>query len=163
LTDRFRLLTSGSRTALPRHQTLRAVVEWSWDLLDPEEQAVARRLSLFSGGATLDAAEQVCSDDNLPPESVLGVPASLVDKSLAEAADDGGAVRYRMLETVRVSGAEQLKAAGEYDRFRQAHTAYFGRLLRQARPNMRRGEQLQWIARMTADNENLLEALRTAI
>jgi predicted ATPase/DNA-binding SARP family transcriptional activator len=163
LADRFRLLTSGSRTALPRHQTLRAVVEWSWDLLDPDEQAVARRLSLFSGGATLDAAEQVCSDDDLPAESVLGVLASLVDKSLVEAAADDRSVRYRMLETVRAYGAEQLKASGEYDRFRDAHTAYFSRLLQQARPKLRSGEQIPWIARLTADNENLLDALRTAI
>lgn len=163
LADRFRLLTSGSRTALPRHQTLRAVVEWSWELLDPDEQAVARRLSLFSGGATLDAAEQVCSDDHLPPEAVLGVLASLVDKSLVEAAADDRSVRYRMLETVRAYGAEQLKASGEYDRFRQAHTEYFSRLLREAQPKLRTGEQIQWIARLSADNENLLDALRTAI
>ncbi|WP_460661110.1 AfsR/SARP family transcriptional regulator [Kribbella swartbergensis] len=163
LADRFRLLTSGSRTALPRHQTLRAVVEWSWELLDPDEQAVARRLSLFSGGATLEAAEQVCSDDDLPSESVLGVLASLVDKSLVEAAADDRSVRYRMLETVRAYGAEQLKAAGEHERFRQAHTAYFSRLLRQARPKLRSAEQIHWIARLNADNENLLDALRTAI
>jgi len=163
LTDRFRLLTSGSRTALPRHQTLRAVVEWSWELLDSDEQAIARRLSLFSGGATLEAAEQVCSDDNLPPEAVLGVLASLVDKSLVEAAAGDRSVRYRMLETVRAYGAEQLKQAGEYDRFRHAHTMYFSRLLRQARPKLRTGEQIQWIARLTAENENLLDALRNAI
>ncbi|MFI6680545.1 BTAD domain-containing putative transcriptional regulator [Kribbella sp. NPDC050469] len=163
LADRFRLLTSGSRTALPRHQTLRAVVEWSWELLDPEEQAVARRLSLFSGGATLEAAEQVCSDDNLPPESVLGVLASLVDKSLVEAAADDRSVRYRMLETVRAYAAEQLQDSGEYGYFRNAHTKYFSRLLRQARPKLRSAEQIQWIARLTADNENLVDALRTAI
>ncbi|MFF0265797.1 BTAD domain-containing putative transcriptional regulator [Kribbella sp. NPDC004536] len=163
LADRFRLLTSGSRTALPRHQTLRAVVEWSWDLLDPDEQAVARRLSLFSGGATLDAAEQICSDATIPAESVLGVLASLVDKSLVEAAADERSVRYRMLETVRAYGAEQLNASGEYDRFRRAHTAYFSRMLRKARPKLRTGEQIEWIARLTADNENLIDALRTAI
>jgi predicted ATPase/DNA-binding SARP family transcriptional activator len=163
LTDRFRLLTSGSRTALPRHQTLRAVVEWSWELLDPDEQAVARRLSLFSGGASLEAAEQVCSDDNLPSESVLGVLASLVDKSLVEAAADDRSVRYRMLETVRAYGAEQLKESGEYERFRHAHTMYFSRLLRQARPKLRTGEQVQWITRLAADNDNLLDALRAAI
>ncbi|GAA3081642.1 BTAD domain-containing putative transcriptional regulator [Kribbella aluminosa] len=163
LADRFRLLTSGSRTALPRHQTLRAVVEWSWDLLDPDEQAVARRLSLFSGGATLDAAEQICSDQHLPAESVLGVLASLVDKSLVEAAADERSVRYRMLETVRAYGSEQLKASGEYDRFRWAHTVYFSRMLRTARPKLRTGEQIEWIARLTADNENLIDALRTAI
>ncbi|TDO67628.1 putative ATPase [Kribbella sp. VKM Ac-2571] len=163
LADRFRLLTSGSRTALPRHQTLRAVVEWSWDLLDPDEQAVARRLSLFSGGATLDAAEQICSDESIPAESVLGVLASLVDKSLVEAAADERSVRYRMLETVRAYGAEQLKASGEYERFRHAHTMYFSRMLRKARPKLRTGEQIEWIARLTADNENLIDALRTAI
>jgi tetratricopeptide (TPR) repeat protein len=139
------------------------VVEWSWDLLDPDEQAVARRLSMFSGGATLEAAEQVCSDDNLPSESVLGVLASLVDKSLVEAAADDRSVRYRMLETVRAYGSEQLQAHGEYERFRQAHTRYFSRLLRQARPNLRSRDQIQWIARLNADNENLLDALRFAI
>lgn len=163
LADRFRLLTSGSRTALPRHQTLRAVVEWSWELLDPDEQAVARRLSLFSGGATLEAAEQVCSDRNLPPHAILGVLASLVDKSLVEAAAGERSVRYRMLETVRAYGAEQLELAGERERFRHAHTMYFSRLLRQAKPKLRTGEQIQWIARLTAENENLLDALRHAI
>ncbi|MFK4083080.1 BTAD domain-containing putative transcriptional regulator [Kribbella sp. NPDC020789] len=163
LADRFRLLTSGSRTALPRHQTLRAVVEWSWDLLGSDEQAVARRLSLFSGGATLEAAEQVCSDDDLPPEAVLGVLASLVDKSLVEAVAGERSVRYRMLETVRAYGAEQLAAAGERDRFRAAHTTYFRRLLRQASPNLRTGAQVAWIARLQADHDNLLDALRSAI
>ncbi|MFC9694618.1 BTAD domain-containing putative transcriptional regulator [Kribbella sp. NPDC056951] len=163
LADRFRLLTSGSRTALPRHQTLRAVVEWSWDLLDADEQAVARRLSLFSGGATLEAAEQVCSDDDLPSEAVLGVLASLVDKSLVEAVAGDRSVRYRMLETVRAYGAEQLAAAGERDRFRQAHTEYFQRLLRKASPKLRTGAQVEWIARLKADHDNLTDALRTAI
>ncbi|MEU4198208.1 BTAD domain-containing putative transcriptional regulator [Kribbella sp. NPDC026611] len=163
LNDRFRLLTSGSRTALPRHQTLRAVVEWSWELLDPDEQAVARRLSMFSGGATLDAAEQICSDEAIPAESVLTLLASLVDKSLVEAAADDRSVRYRMLETVRAYGAEQLKAAGEQDRFRRKHTAYFSRMLRKAWPALQTGEQIQWIARLNADNENLIDALRYAI
>jgi predicted ATPase/DNA-binding SARP family transcriptional activator len=163
LTDRFRLLTSGSRTALPRHQTLRAVVEWSWELLDPDEQAVARRLSLFSGGATLEAAEHVCRGPGLPPEAVLGVLASLVDKSLVEAAADDRSVRYRMLETVKAYGAEQLAESGESDQVRQAHTAYFRHLLQQASPKLRTGEQLQWIARLDADNENLLDALRTSV
>nr|WP_239063110.1 BTAD domain-containing putative transcriptional regulator [Streptomyces sp. SID13031] len=163
LADRFRLLTSGSRTALPRHQTLRAVVEWSWDLLDADEQAVARRVSLFSGGATLEAAEHVCSGPDLPPEAVLGVLASLVDKSLVDAAADDRSVRYRMLETVKAYGAEQLTASGEFGQVREAHTAYFSELLRQAQPKLHTGEQLQWIARFDADNENLLDALRTAV
>jgi len=163
LADRFRLLTSGSRTALPRHQTLRAVVEWSWDLLDPAEQAVARRLSIFSGGATLEAAEQVCSGPDLPPEAVLNVLASLVDKSLVDAAADDRSVRYRMLETVKAYGAEQLAASGGTDQVRQAHTAYFLRLVGQANSQLRTGAQLHWIARFDADNENLLDTLRTAV
>jgi predicted ATPase/DNA-binding SARP family transcriptional activator len=163
LADRFRLLTSGSRTALPRHQTLHAVVEWSWELLDPPEQAVARRLSLFSGGATLEAAEQVCSGPDLPPEAVLGVLASLVDKSLVEAAADDRSVRYRMLETVKAYGAEQLTASGDTEQVRQAHTAYFLRLVGQANSQLRTGAQLQWIARFDADDENLLDALRTTV
>jgi predicted ATPase len=163
LTDRFRLLTSGSRTALPRHQTLRAVVEWSWELLDRDEQAVARRLSRFSGGATLEAAEQVCSGPDLPPVAVLGVLASLVDKSLVEAAAGERSVRYRMLETVKAYGAEQLAASGELDQVRQAHTQYFVDLVRQGSKELRTGAQLQWIDRFDADNENLLDALRTAV
>jgi len=163
LTDRFRLLTSGSRTALPRHQTLRAVVEWSWDLLDADEQAVARRLSLFSGGATLEAAERVCSGPGLPPEAVLGVLASLVDKSLVEATAGERSVRYRMLETVKAYGSEQLAASGEAGQVREVHTRYFSELLRQARPKLHTGEQLQWIARLDVDNENLLDALRTSV
>ncbi|TWD80347.1 putative ATPase [Kribbella amoyensis] len=163
LEDRFRLLTSGSRTALPRHQTLRAVVEWSWDLLDPDEQAVARRLSVFSGGATLEAAEQVCSGPGLPPEAVLGVLASLVDKSLVEAAADDRSVRYRMLETVKAYGAEQLAASGEVDRVQAAHQVYFAELIAVGSTFLRTRDQLQWIARFDADNENLLGALRTAI
>ena len=163
LADRFRLLTSGSRTALPRHQTLRAVVEWSWELLEPDEQAVARRLSLFSGGATLEAAEQVCSGPGLPPEAVLGVLASLVDKSLIEAAADDRSVRYRMLETVKAYAAEQLAASDEYDQVRPAHTEYFLHLAARANTKLRTGEQLQWIARFDADNENLLDVLRTTV
>ncbi|MEU0090198.1 BTAD domain-containing putative transcriptional regulator [Kribbella sp. NPDC006257] len=163
LNDRFRLLTSGSRTALPRHQTLRAVVEWSWELLDCDEQAVARRLSCFSGGATLEAAEQVCSGPGLPPEAVLGVLASLVDKSLVEAVAGERSVRYRMLETVKAYGAEQLAGSGELDQVRQAHTKYFAELVRQGSKELRSGAQLQWIARFDADNENLLDALRTSI
>ena len=163
LNDRFRLLTSGSRTALPRHQTLRAVVEWSWELLDCDEQAVARRLSRFSGGATLEAAEQVCSGPGLPPEAVLGVLASLVDKSLVEAVAGERSVRYRMLETVKAYGAEQLAASGELDQVRRAHTKYFAELVRQGSKELRTASQLHWIARFDADNENLIDALRTAI
>jgi len=163
LSDRFRLLTSGSRTALPRHQTLRAVVEWSWDLLDDAERAVARRLSVFAGGATLEAAERVCAGDGVPADDVLPVLASLVDKSLLEATDSGGSVRYRMLETVKAFSAERLAEAGETDAVRRTHAEHFRELVELAEPKLRTGEQLVWIARLDADHDNLLGALRLAI
>ncbi len=163
LSDRFRLLTSGSRTALPRHQTLRAVVEWSWDLLDDAERAVARRLSVFAGGATLEAAERVCAGDGVPADDVLPVLASLVDKSLLEATDSAGSVRYWTLETVKAFSAERLAEAGETDTVRRAHAEHFRDLVELAEPKLRTGEQLVWIARLDADHDNLLGALRLAI
>jgi predicted ATPase/DNA-binding SARP family transcriptional activator len=102
LDDRFALLTGGSRTALPRHQTLRAVVDWSWDLLSGPERVLARRLAVFPAGATLAAAEQVCADAALPPAQVLAALSGLVSKSILTSAGGGDAgPRYRMLETVR--------------------------------------------------------------
>src|SRR5204862_2755815 len=101
LGDRFRLLTAGSRAALPRHQTLRAVVDWSWELLDSAERALWRRLSAFAGGATTEAAEQVCAGGAVPPEAVPDLLASLVEKSLLVVRDSGGTPRYRMLETIK--------------------------------------------------------------
>src|SRR5256885_4870232 len=97
LDDRFRLLTAGSRTSMPRHRTLRAVVEWSWDLLEKPERILARRLSVFAAGTTLEAATSVCSDDDLPAADVLYVLASLVEKSLVEAGGGrGGGPRLRL-------------------------------------------------------------------
>ncbi|GAA4675928.1 BTAD domain-containing putative transcriptional regulator [Phytohabitans rumicis] len=153
LGDRFRLLTGGSRTALPRHQTLRAVIDWSWELLDEAERALWRRLAVFAGGATLDAVEEVCEGD-------LDLLAALVDKSLVVADADG---RYRMLETIKAYGLERLAEAGETDRVRQAHARYFLRLARQADRRLRSREQLEWIARLHADHDNLHAAMRWAI
>ncbi|MFC0529417.1 BTAD domain-containing putative transcriptional regulator [Phytohabitans kaempferiae] len=152
LDDRFRLLTRGSRAARPRHQTLRAVVEWSWDLLDEAERRLARRLTVFAGGATLDAVERVCGAD-------IDVLASLVDKSLVVAA--GG--RYRMLETVRAFCAERLAEAGEAAELRRAHGAYFLDLARTADPHLRRAEQLEWLRRLDGERDNLHAALRRAV
>ncbi|MEV2270537.1 BTAD domain-containing putative transcriptional regulator [Nonomuraea africana] len=152
LDDRFRLLARGSRTALPRHQTLRAVVAWSWDLLDESEQAMARRLTVFAGGATLEAAERVCG----LPEEVLS---SLVEKSLVEVV--GG--RYRMLETIRAYCAERLSEAGEVETFRRAHAAYYGELAATADPHLRQAEQLEWLALLDEERDNLNAALRWAV
>ncbi len=154
LGDRFRLLTGGSRTALPRHRTLQAVVEWSWELLDAAERRLAQRFSVFLDGATMAAATGVCGADawELLP--------SLVDKSLVTFADDG---RYRMLETIRAYAGERLAEAGEAEQIRDAHAGYFLALAEQAEPWLRTREQLRWLAELTADRDNLTGALRWAI
>ncbi|WP_170323766.1 BTAD domain-containing putative transcriptional regulator [Cryptosporangium phraense] len=169
LGDRFRLLTGGSRTALPRHQTLRAVVAWSWDLLNVREQALWRRLSIFPAGATLEAAEQVCADDAvLPAGEVLDTLASLVDKSLVETVDpvdafDTGPPRYRMLETVRAYGAERLEDAGEAVAVRDALLDYYEDFVQKSEPKLRTAEQAEWTARLTIEYENISAAMRWAI
>jgi predicted ATPase len=145
LDDRFRLLTGGSRTALPRHQTLRAVVDWSWQLLDEPERRLARRFAVFSSGALLDAVERVCAGDG-GRQHVLDLLTALVDKSLAATAYDSslGEVRYWMLETVRAYGAERLAEADEEERIRRAHATYFRDLVERAEPRLRGSDQLRW-------------------
>jgi predicted ATPase/DNA-binding SARP family transcriptional activator len=162
LDDRFRLLTSGSRTALPRHKTLRAVVDWSWELLTDAERAVLRRLSVFSGGAGLEAAERVCVGDAVKRDQVLELLTSLAEKSLLVTAGDG-APRYRMLTTIKEYAADRLAEAGESDQTRQAHLAYFTEFAETAEPHLRRAEQLEWLALLRADHDNLSAALRGAI
>jgi predicted ATPase/DNA-binding SARP family transcriptional activator len=166
LDDRFRLLAGGSRAVMPRHQTLRAVVDWSWDLLGEPERVLARRLAVFTGGATLEAAERVCAAPDLGGlggDEVLYLLAALVEKSLVLAGDEGGEVRYWMLETMRAYGEERLLEAGEDQALRRAHAAYFLQLAEQAEPHLRRAEQLEWIRRLTVERENLHGALRWAI
>jgi predicted ATPase/DNA-binding SARP family transcriptional activator len=157
LADRFRLLTGGSRTALPRHQTLRAVVDWSWDLLGDAERTLWRALSIFAGGATLDAIEAVCG---LPPDDVFDVLIALIDKSLAIASDDG---RYRMLETIRAYGLKRLAESGDEGRIRRAYLEYFLELAEEAEPRLRGRDQLLWLGRLRAEHDNLQAALRWAI
>jgi predicted ATPase/DNA-binding SARP family transcriptional activator len=159
LDDRFRLLTGGSRMALPRHQTLRAVVDWSWDLLDDDERTLLRRLSIFYGGATLEAVEQVCAGADLAEDRVLDVLTALVDKSLVLLAGD----RYRLLETIKAYGRERLTAAGEAERVREMFIDWFSRLAATAEPHLRRAEQLEWLAVLEADHDNLHAAVRAAI
>ncbi|MEU8149661.1 BTAD domain-containing putative transcriptional regulator [Nonomuraea sp. NPDC048901] len=152
LDDRFVLLTGGSRTALPRHQTLRAVVAWSWDLLEEPERRLAERLAVFAGGFDLAAAEHL--------GGTLDLVAALLDKSLLQAADGG---RYRMLETIREYGLERLAGSGEIGPARVRHAAYFLRLAELAEPHLRGREQLTWIARLLAEHDNLLAALHFAV
>ncbi|ACZ89499.1 ATPase-like protein [Streptosporangium roseum DSM 43021] len=163
LDDRFRLLTGGSRTALPRHQTLRAVVGWSWDLLDEQERVLARRLSVFAGGAALDCAEEICSGHGLDRAEVLDVLARLVDKSLVVAQSHGAAVRYRMLETIRAYAAERLAESGEQGRVRLAHAMFFTELAERSDPGLRGRGQLAVVAEMAAEHDNLSAALRWTV
>ena len=154
LDDRFRLLTGGSRTALPRHQTLRAVVDWSWDLLDEPEHVLLRRMSVFSGGATLDSIEEVCGCDVL--DALIG----LVEKSLVIVDGTG---RYRMLETIRAYSAGRLSQAGEARRIRRMHAHHFLELAETAEPMLRTSDQMRWLRRLGAEYDNLHSALRWAI
>ncbi|MFI0444419.1 BTAD domain-containing putative transcriptional regulator [Actinomadura sp. 6N118] len=156
LDDRFRLLSRGNRTAAPRHQTLRAVVEWSWDLLEEDERELARRLTVFAGGFTLESAARICGPSLYEVDDLL---AELTDKSLVQS--DGG--RYRMLETVRAFCAERLAEAGEEDDLRRAHAAYFLDLAEQAEPELRGADQLDWMERLAAEGDNLHVALRWAV
>ncbi|EFH28590.1 MULTISPECIES: BTAD domain-containing putative transcriptional regulator [Streptomyces] len=159
LDDRFRLLTSGSRTVLPRQQTLRAVVDWSWDLLDEEERDVLRRLSVFAGGCDLAGAEAVCGSGAL---EALG---SLVDKSLVVAAPSGdGEMRYRLLETVAEYAGERLdEADGARADAERAHLTYYRELARVTDPLLRGSRQLAAIERLEREYENLRTALRRAV
>ncbi|MES4906845.1 MULTISPECIES: BTAD domain-containing putative transcriptional regulator [unclassified Streptomyces] len=193
LDDRFRLLTSGSRTVLPRQQTLRAVVDWSWDLLDERERTVLRRLSVFAGGCDLAAAEAVCGDpadggngddgdhgavgDNgaggtgaagrpgaVDPLDVTGLLGSLVDKSLVVAAPDAaGGMRYRLLETVAEYAAQRLEQAGERPAVERRHLVAYRELARTADPLLRGREQRVWLDRLEVEHDNLRAALRRAV
>ncbi|MBL0885500.1 BTAD domain-containing putative transcriptional regulator [Myceligenerans indicum] len=162
LDDRFRLLTSGSRTALPRHRTLRAMVDWSWELLTEPERTVLRRLSVFWGGASLEAAEQVCAGTDVEPDQVLDLLTALTDKSLVVAGGDG-APRYRLLGTIKEYATQRLADAGETEPARQAHLACFTELAETAEPHLRRAEQLTWLAVLAAEHDNLGAAMRGAI
>ena len=162
LDDRFRLLTGGSRTALPRHRTLRAVVDWSWELLTDAERMVLRRLAVFSGGASLDAAERVCVGDGVEQEQVLELLTALAEKSLLLTEGDS-APRYRMLGTIKEYARDRLAEAGESDLARHAHLAYFTGLAEAADPYLRRAEQLEWLATLEAEHDNISSAMRGAL
>ncbi|NEC86661.1 BTAD domain-containing putative transcriptional regulator [Streptomyces sp. SID12501] len=161
LDNRFRLLTSGSRTVLPRQQTLRAVVDWSWDLLDADERDVLRRLSVFAGGCDLPAAEAVCGPVAL---EALG---SLVDKSLVVAApsdeNGAGAMRYRLLETVAEYAGERLDEAGVRPEAERAHLTYFRELARTTDPLLRGPGQIAALDVFRRESENIRAALRHAV
>jgi non-specific serine/threonine protein kinase len=163
LDDRFRLLTGGPRTAVPRQQTLRATLEWSWDLLTAGEQVVLRRLAVFMGGWTLDAAEAVCAAADLPSDEVLDLLAGLVSKSLVQVSTTDGQTRYGLLETVRQYGQEQLAVSGEGAAVRDRHLAWCLALAEEAEPALEGPEQGAWLSRLETEHDNMRAALRWSL
>ena len=156
LQDRFRLLTSGDRTALPRQQTLRALIDWSHDLLTEGERILFRRLAVFAGGWTLEAAEAVCTGGAIQRAMVLDLLAQLADKSLV--ATDSKTGRYALLETVRQYAQERLAASGDEFAIRAQHRGYYVDLAERARPELLGPRQAEWLKRIDFDADNFLYA-----
>ena len=167
LDDRFRLLTAGSRTELEHHQTLRAAIDWSYNFLSPAEQALFRRLAVFVGGWTLEAAESVCSDESASSvggsDDVLNLMEQLINKSLVIMEEVQHEGRYRMLETLRQYANEKLVDSGESDALRDRHLDYFLSLAETAAPHLIRPEQIEWLDRLEEEHDNLRAALEWSL
>ncbi len=164
LNDQFRLLTGGSRTALPRQQTLRALIDWSFDLLSDQERILLRRLCAFAGGRTLQAIEAVCSDDTLQDWEIIDVLTTLADKSLVTVEKaPGKEPRYTFLESVWKYGREKLAEAGELDALRTRHLEYFLKVAAEAAPHLLGHEQFQWLERLQPDFYNFRYALDASL
>jgi len=160
LDDRFSLLTSGSRTALPHQQTLRATIDWSYELLTESERILFRRLAVFAGGFKLKAVETVCGFEELNREDVLDLLARLVDKSLVITEQlTNGEARYRFLETIREYAREKLESFGEVDIIRDRHLEFFMRLAEEAELNHFSSEQLVWFERVETEIDNIRAAM----
>jgi tetratricopeptide (TPR) repeat protein len=160
--QRFRLLTGG-RGAVERHQTLRAAIDWSYDLLSPAERVLLERLSAFAGGFTLDAVETVAAGDEVDVADIIDLLAGLVDKSLVIADRSESRTRYRQLETIRQYAEERLVAGGGADQVRQAHSDYFGRFARSAGRRLWSAEKMAWVARIEPELDNLRLAVSWAV
>ena len=163
LDDRFNLLTHGSRTALPRQQTLRALVDWSYDLLAPDERILFQRLAVFSGGRTLSAIEQVCAFGVIEKKQALDLLARLVAKSLLVAVEQSGETRYGFLDTIKHYAREKLEQSDERQATRDQHLAYFLNLAEQAAPELLGLNQIEWLERLEREHANLRVALRHAL
>ncbi|MEV4162064.1 ATP-binding protein [Nonomuraea dietziae] len=159
LDDRFRLLTAGSRAVLPRHQTLRALIDWSHALCSEKEQALWARVSVFAGSLDLEAAEAVCSGNGIAREEILDLVSGLVDKSILIREEHGSQARYRLLEIIRQYGMEKLVAAGEEATLRRRHRDYYRALSARARAQLFGPSQIAWFARLRLEHANLHTAL----
>jgi predicted ATPase/DNA-binding CsgD family transcriptional regulator len=161
LEDSFGLLTGGSRTALARHRTLRSTIDWSYELLSQKEQILFRRLAVFAGGFTLEAAEAVCAGEGLEQDAVLDLLTPLVDKSLVLMAQQqqGVEARYRLLETVRQYAQEKLNEAGEELPIKRHHVYFFLGLAEQVEPQINSRDRSLWLERLENEHDNLRAAL----
>ena len=163
LNESFNLLTGGSRTALPRQQTLRASIDWSWNLLSDPEQTLLRRLTVFAGGWTLDAAESVCAGNGIEYHQVLEAMTQLLAKSLGVANQEAGrGIRYHLLEMIRGYAREKLVEAGEEKDIQDQHLEYFLKLSEQIEPELLGPKQMEWFARTNDERDNLRAALEHA-
>jgi predicted ATPase/class 3 adenylate cyclase/Tfp pilus assembly protein PilF len=159
LDQRFRLLTGGARNTLPRQQTLRALIDWSYDLLTGPEKALLRRLSVFAGGWTLSAAEVVCEGEPVEDFEVLDLLTALVDKSLVVVDPFGDGTRYRLLETVRQYGGDRLGESGEAEAIQDAHLSWCVALAEEADQQGRGPDEAAWLSRLEAEHDNLRAGL----
>ena len=164
LDDRFHLLTHGLRSALQRHQTLSAAIDWSYNLLPAQEQLFFGRLSVFAGGWTLEAAESVCEGNGIEKREILDFLSELLNKSLILAESGQGLeMRYNMLETIRLYGRTKLSKKSEAQMMPQRHLAYFVELAERAEPNLRAFEMVTWLDRLEVDLDNIRTALEYAL
>jgi predicted ATPase len=164
LDDRFRLLTGGSRSALPRQQTLGALIDWSYDLLSAPEQILFRRLAVFVGGRTLEMAEAVCSGDDLEARDIFDLLCSLADKSLLVVETGrGGETRYTMLESIWDYANDKLTRHGEEERFLQRHLEFFSAYAVKAEPHLLGPDQEEWMDKLASDHSNLVRAVETSL
>jgi predicted ATPase/class 3 adenylate cyclase len=159
LSERFRILTGGSRTALPRQQTMRALVDWSYDLLTDDEKTLFRRIAVFSGGFSLDAAGAICSDEKIEEWVVLDLLQSLVDKSMVLSKLSGSEQRYRLLESTRQYANELLEKSGEMEPMRVKHAQWFLELARKADLALDSTPTKAWLALLEPENDNIRAAL----
>lgn len=163
LDDRFRLLTGGARTAPPRHRTLQGAMDWSYDLLSVKEQLLLRRLSVFAGGWTLEAAEEVCAGETLQADAVLDMLTQLVDKSLVLVETRISDPRYRLLESVRQYAQGKLAGSGEAGEVRRRHAAWFMTLAEHAGPELSGANQAAWQERLEVDLDNFRAAMQWSL
>nr|MCU0952735.1 hypothetical protein [Burkholderiaceae bacterium] len=163
LKDRYKLLTGGGRVLLERQQTLRALVDWSYDLLDERERRLLARLSVFAGGFDLEAVEQVAGTDPLDPLDAMDLLGSLVEKSLVMPDERAAGTRYRMLETIRDYAREKLAGSGERDAIAARHCEHFFALAKAMRDGLRGQAQADWLQRGEADHDNLRAAMTLAL